>query len=210
MTIKLLVADDHPVVRAGVKEIASATDIEVIGDATSGNKAVHLTAQLQPDVVLLDICIADEDGLKTLGRIRLDQPGLPIVMFSAYDNPTYIARTYALDAQGFLLKSESRKKILNSIRTVANGKTLWTREILRKTTGALAAPRIKSHVAVSLTLRESEVLRQLALGLTNKEIATPLHISHETVKEHVQHILHKLRVADRTQAAVWAVRHGVI
>ena len=92
---------------------------------------------------------------------------------------------------------------------MADGKTLWTREGLRRTTGALATPRLKNDVAVPLTLRESEVLRQLALGLTNKEIGSSLHISYETVKEHVQHILRKIRVGDRTQAAVWAVRNGL-
>jgi len=209
MTIKLLIADDHEVARAGVKELVAGKEIEVVGEASSGNEAVRLAAQMHPDVVLLDVRMADGDGLTALGRIRFDQTKLPILMYSAYENPTCIARSYALDAHGYVLKSDNGKKLLNAIRTVAGGKTLWTREGLRRITGALATPRLKNDVAVPLTLRESEVLRQLALGLTNKEIGLSLHISHETVKEHVQHILRKIRVADRTQAAVWAVRNGL-
>jgi len=209
MTIRLLVTDDHEVARNGVRELAADTDISIVGEAASADEAVRLTAKLHPQVVLLDVRMPDEDGLMALGRIRFDEPTLPILMWSAYENPTYVARAYALDAHGYVLKSESGKKLLGAIRTAAKGETLWTRESLRRTTGALATPRLNNDVPVPLTLRESEVLRQLALGLTNKEIASSLHISYETVKEHVQHILRKIRVADRTQAAVWAVRNGL-
>jgi DNA-binding NarL/FixJ family response regulator len=99
---------------------------------------------------------------------------------------------------------------VDAIRTAATGESVWTREELRRVTGALATPRLAQDVEVPLTRRESEVLRQLALGLTNKEIAQALGISYETVKEHVQHILRKIGVADRTQAAVWAVRKGLV
>jgi DNA-binding NarL/FixJ family response regulator len=150
------------------------------------------------------------DGLTTLGRIKLDHPNLPIVMLSTYDNPTYIARAVALGAGGYVLKGSSREKLLETIRTAAKGDNAWTREELRRVTGALATPRLAGDVEVPLTLRESEVLRQLAFGLTNKEIAQSLGISYETVKEHVQHILRKVGVSDRTQAAVWAVRQGLV
>ena len=150
------------------------------------------------------------DGLNTLGRIKLDRPNMPIMMLSTYDNPTYIARAVALGACGFVLKGASRDKLIEAIRTAAAGQSAWTREELRRVTGALATPRLAADVEVPLTQRESEVLRQLAYGLTNKEIALALHISYETVKEHVQHILRKIGVSDRTQAAVWAVRKGLV
>ena len=116
----------------------------------------------------------------------------------------------ALGASGYLLKGCTRDELITAIRTAASGESAWTRDELRRVTGALATPRLTADVEVPLTQRESEVLRQLAYGLTNKEIAQALHISYETVKEHVQHILRKIGVSDRTQAAVWAVRKELV
>jgi DNA-binding NarL/FixJ family response regulator len=132
------------------------------------------------------------------------------VMFSSHDNSTYLARSVALGASGYLLKSASRGEIIAGIQAAAAGENIWSREELRRVTGALAAPRNGVEIEASLTKRESEVLKQLALGLTNKEIAQALGISYETVKEHVQHILRKIGVSDRTQAAVWAVRKELV
>jgi DNA-binding NarL/FixJ family response regulator len=190
--------------------IQQASDIEIVGEATSGNEAVEKTMKVNPDVVLLDIRMAGGDGLTALGRIKLDKPELPVVMISAYDNPTYVARAVALGAAGYINKGVPGEEVLDTIRRAAKGESAWTREELRRVTGALATPRLNADVEVPLTQRESEVLRQLALGLTNKEIAQALNISYETVKEHVQHILRKVGVTDRTQAAVWAVRRGLV
>ena len=210
MAIKLLVADDHEVVRAGLKSILTGTDIKIVGEATSGDAALKMALKHNPDVVLLDIRMPDGDGLTALGRIKLDRPKMPILIWSAFDNPTYIARAVALGANGYVLKSGTRDKLLQAIRTSATGENTWTREELRRVTGALATPRLAADIEIPLTQRESEVLRQLALGLTNKEIALALKISYETVKEHVQHVLRKVGVSDRTQAAVWAVRRGLV
>ena len=210
MPIRLLVADDHEVVRNGMKALLADTGITVSAEARTGEEAVRVAAKRQCDVVLLDIRMPEGDGLNALGRIKLDQPDLPIVMFSAYDNPTYVARAVALGAAGFVLKSDSKEKLVETIEAAAEGKSAWSRDELRRVTGALATPRLASDVEVPLTQRESEVLRQLAFGLTNKEIAQALNISYETVKEHVQHILRKIGVSDRTQAAVWAVRKGLV
>lgn len=210
MPIKVLIADDHEVVRLGFKGLVGGTEIEVIGEATTGEQAVRLAKELKPDMVLLDVRMPDGDGLNALGRIKLDQPELPVLIFSTYDNPTYVARAVALGASGYLLKDMSRDELLAAIRRVAGGEDAWTREELRRVTGALATPRVAADVEVPLTQRESEVLRQVALGLTNKEIALALGISYETVKEHVQHVLRKIGVSDRTQAAVWAVRKGLV
>ncbi len=209
-TIKLLIADDHEVVRMGLKSLLADTEIKVIGEVTTGATVVKWALEHDPDVVLMDIRMPDGDGLTALGRIKLDKPDLPILILSTYDNPTYIARAVALGASGYLLKGCTREHLIKCIRIAASGESAWTREELRRVTGALATPRLTADVEVPLTQRESEVLRQLAYGLTNKEIAQALHISYETVKEHVQHILRKIGVSDRTQAAVWAVRKELV
>ncbi|MCD4726634.1 MAG: response regulator transcription factor [Pirellulales bacterium] len=208
--IRLLIADDHEVVRSGLKTMLADTEIKVVGEVATGATAVKYALDNEVDVVLLDIRMPDGDGLTALGRIKLDKPDLPILILSTFDNPTYIARAVALGAAGYLLKGCTRDKLIASIRTAASGESAWTRDELRRVTGALATPRLAADVAVPLTQRESEVLRQLAYGLTNKEIAVALHISYETVKEHVQHILRKIGVSDRTQSAVWAVRKELV
>jgi DNA-binding NarL/FixJ family response regulator len=210
MSIKLLVADDHEVVRAGLRSLLAGTDIRIVAEAASGEAAVRMAQKHRPDLALLDIRMPDGDGLTALGRIKLDQPKLPILMFSGYDNPTYIARAVALGANGFVLKDAPKNELIDAIHKAVKGQNIWSREELRRVTGALATPRLTNDIDVPLTQRESEVLHQLGLGLTNKEIAQSLEISYETVKEHVQHILRKIGVTDRTQAAVWAVRNGLL
>jgi len=210
MAISILIADDHDVVRAGLKTLLSDSDIRIVAEATGGDAALKLVKKHKPDLVLLDVRMPEGSGLDCLARIKLDMPNTPVVMFSGYDNPTYVARAVALGAAGYLSKGATRTELINAIRAAASGDTIWSREELRRVTGALAAPRTASDTEVSLTKRESEVLKQLAFGLTNKEIAQSLGISYETVKEHVQHILRKIGVSDRTQAAVWAVRRNLV
>ncbi len=152
----------------------------------------------------------DGDGLNSLGRIKLDLPDQPVLMFSSFNNPTHKARAVAIGANGWILKTATSEEMLAAIHTAATGESTWTHEELRRMSGALATPRLSfNDVEVSLTKREGEVLRQMAYGLTNKEIAQVLHISYETIKEHVQHILRRIGVSDRTQAAVWAIRKGL-
>jgi DNA-binding NarL/FixJ family response regulator len=210
MSIRLLIADDHEVVRSGLAHLVSGTDIQIVASAASGDEAVRLTLKHNPDVVLLDIRMSDGDGLAALAKIKAERPKISVLIMSTYDNPTYVARAVALGASGYLLKGCTRDELLAAVRKAAQGESAWTREELRRVSGALATPRMAADVEVPLTQRESEVLRQLAFGLTNKEIAQALNISYETVKEHVQHILRKIGVSDRTQAAVWAVRKGLV
>ena len=193
--IRLLIADDHEVVRSGLKAMLEGTDIRIVADVATGLAAVQYALENQVDVVLLDVRMSDGDGLTALGRIKLDKPDLPIVMLSAFDNPTYVARAVALGASGYLLKDCTRDELLSAIETAAAGESSFTREGLRRVTGALAMPRLAIDVEVTLTRREGEVLRQLACGLTNKQIAEALHLSNETVKEYVQHVLRKLTAA---------------
>ena len=210
MSNRLLVVDDHEIIRLGLRLMLQGTDLQIIGEVTSANEAIESLESLRPDIVLMDIRMEGGDGLNALGRMKLDHPDLPIVLYSAYDNPTYIARAVALGASGYVLKSAPRERLHEALKTAASGESAWTREELRRVTGALATPRLSQDIEVPLTQRESEVLRQMALGLTNKEIAKMLGISYETVKEHVQHILRKIGVSDRTQAAVWAVRRNLV
>jgi DNA-binding NarL/FixJ family response regulator len=207
--IKLLIADDHEVLRAGLKSLLAGTEIKVVAEVASGKAAVKYALEHEVDVVLLDVRMPDGDGLTTLGRIKLDKPDLPILMLSNFDNPVYVARAVALGASGYLLKGCPRDELAGAIRKAAVGENIFTRDGLRRTTGALTTPRITADLEVPLTQREGDVLRQMAKGLTNKRIAETLHIGCETVKDHVLHIIHKIGVRDRTQAAVWAVRKGL-
>jgi DNA-binding NarL/FixJ family response regulator len=208
--IRLLIADDHEVARCGIKTLLEGTEIKVVAEVATGQAAAKYALENDVDVVLMDVRMPEGDGLTSLGRIKLDKPKLAVLMFSAFDNPTYVARAVALGANGYLLKSCTREELIAAIKTVAGGENAWTRQELRRVTGALATPRIAADVEAPLTQRESDVLRHLAHGLTNKQIAEQLHISYETVKEHVQHVLGKIGVSDRTQAAVWAVRKGLV
>src|ERR1700730_15199176 len=144
MSIKVLVADDHEVVRAGLKSLFAGTDIKVAAEASTGEAAARLALKHDPDVVLMDIRMPDGDGLNALGRIKLDRPDMPILMLSTYDNPTYVARAVALGAHGYVLKGASRDKLLEAIRMAAQGQSAWTREELRRVTGALATPRLSA------------------------------------------------------------------
>ena len=210
MSIRMLIVDDHAVVRAGLRSICAGTDISIVGEAAEGGQALRFAAEHPLDLVMLDVRMPVTDGIACLERLRNERPDLSVLMFSAHDNPTYIARAVALGASGYLVKTASEEHIVDAIQIVAAGKSLWSREELRRVTGALSTPRLSIDLEVPLTKRESEVLKQLALGLSNKEIAQALSIGYETVKEHVQHILRKVGVSDRTQAAVWAVRKGLV
>ena len=209
-TIRVLLADDYEIIRSGLKAMLAGTEVKVVGEVSTGTAAAKFALENELDLVLLDIRMPDGDGLTALGRIKLDKPHLPILMLSTFDDPTDVARVVALGASGYLLKGCTGEELLAGIRTAAAGESAWTRDKLRRLTGAFTTPWSAADVEVPLTQRESEVLKQLAYGLTNKEIAQTLHISYETVKEHIQHILRKIGVADRTQAAVWAVRRALV
>ena len=210
MSKQVLIVDDHFVIREGVRAMLAGTDLVIANEASNATEAFKVLEVTTPDVVLLDVRMEGTDGLKTLIRLQEKYPNLPVVLYSAHDNPTYLARSLALGAKGFVLKMAPRERLVEALQTAAAGEAAWTRDELRRVTGPMFADRSGQEMDVPLTHRESEVMRQMAHGLTNKEIAKMLSISYETVKEHVQHILRKLGVKDRTQAAVWAVKRKIV
>jgi DNA-binding NarL/FixJ family response regulator len=210
MSKRILLVDEHEIVRLGLRQVLVGTEMEIADEATNADDAIAKFAAAKFDLVIVDVRLPGADGLQLLGKLKAHTATQSVLIFSAYDNPTYVARAVALGANGFLLKTEPVERIVDSIHRAANGEATWSREELRRVTGSLASLRAGTDLEIPLTQREGEVLKQLANGLTNKEIAQSLGISYETVKEHVQHILRKVGVSDRTQAAVWAVRKNLV
>jgi DNA-binding NarL/FixJ family response regulator len=210
MSVKVLVCDDHQVIRTGLASLFAGTEIEIVGEAENGKETLKQAKKLKPDVVLLDIRMPDGDGLATLEKLQAQEPGSKVVMLSTYDNPTYIARAVALGASDYVLKGSSRDDIVATIVAASRGEAPSRTGELKKIAATMKVRQVVDDDDVPLTQRETQVLRHVALGLSNREIGRSLEISVETVKEHVQNILRKIAVSDRTQAAVWAVRKGLV
>ncbi|MCA9188901.1 MAG: response regulator transcription factor [Pirellulaceae bacterium] len=210
MPITVVVADDHEVVRFGLKSILKGSDIEVIGEASDGASAIDQVLALRPHVVLMDIRMAETDGFAALEAIREKAPDIPVIMLSTFDNPTYIARSIALGAFDYILKGITRHHLIAAIQRAARGEQPPVDSEIQRIRKAMAKRKGTALADVTLTNRETQVLRHVAYGLSNREIATSLDISVETVKEHVQNVLRKLQVNDRTQAAVWALRNNLV
>ena len=210
MSIRLLVADDHEVIRTGLTELLADSEIDVVAQAGGCGEAVEMAKKHKPDVVLLDIRMSDENGLNSLDDLRREVPHAKVVILSAYDNPTYIARAVAMGASDYLLKGCNRSQIISTIVAAAEGTGPLPNSVLHEIADTMKTKKTPDDAESSLTRRETQVLRHVALGLNNKEIGQSLSISIETVKEHVQNVLRKIPVNDRTQAAVWAVRRGFV
>jgi DNA-binding NarL/FixJ family response regulator len=210
MSLTLLIADDHEVIRRGLASLLAGSDIEIVAEAATGKETVKLAAEHHPDVVLLDVRMPDGDGLATLEKLRTRVPETAVVMLSTYDNPTYMARSVALGAADYVLKGSSREDLITTLEAAAAGESPSRTGQLRDIVQKMKMRQGAGDDEVPLTQRETQVLRHVALGLSNKEIGRSLDISVETVKEHVQNILRKIAVSDRTQAAVWAVRKGLV
>ena len=208
MGISILVADDHEIIRAGVVALLKGTDIKIVAEAADAEGTVKAAAKHRPDVVLLDIRMPG-DGFKALKQIRRKSPDLPVVVLSTHDNPTYVARCVAAGAADYVLKGSSRRDLIAAITAAAAGEGPTDQGEMKSVAAAMARRPVGDEDA-PLTVRETQVVRHIALGLSNKEIAESLGISIETVKEHVQNILRKLRLSDRTQVAVWSVRRGMV
>ncbi|GAA6616914.1 response regulator [Scytonema sp. NUACC26] len=203
--IRILIADDHPVVMAGlaaILEIDPEANITVVGQANNGRKVVEMFAQLQPDVALIDLRIPEMDGVEAIKAIRKQFPHARLIVLTTYDSDEDIYRGLQAGAKSYLLKDVPREELLNCIQTVHSGQSFIPPEV-----GAKLAERMKSP---ELSKREREVLELMATGKSNLEIAAALHISESTIKTHINNILNKLNVSDRTQAVITALKRGMV
>lgn len=207
--ICVLIADDHEVVRQGLASVFKDTQIRIVGEATDAAEALKLARKLRPDVVTLDVRLGSSDGLDAIKTIREACPDTRIVILSSFDSPTYIARAVSAGASDYVLKTASRQELIEAVTNAARGIPPSRSGEFRRIAGSMANKTLPDDIDVPLTPRETQVLRLVAMGLSNQEIADSLEISIETVKEHVQNLLRKLSLNDRTQAAVWAIRHGI-
>ena len=207
--IRILIADDHLVVREGLRAILEAApDLAPVGEAADGAEAVRLAGELSPDVVLMDLRMPNMDGIEAIEQIKARQPEVEIVILTTYDDDEYIVRGLRAGARGYLLKDAGRKVLFEAVRAAARGESLLPSEVVEKVVARLAGPRPVQ--AGGLSERESEVLALLAEGAANKEIAARLHITERTVKAHVTGIFNKLGVNSRAEAVAVALRGGLL
>jgi DNA-binding NarL/FixJ family response regulator len=215
--LTVLIVDDHPVVRQGLRVLLDVHDgIEVAGEAADGEEALALAATLEPDVILLDLKLPGLDGVTVLTELRARGIGARVLVLTSANDPAQVSRAVQAGASGFLYKDVDPDALIRAIRAVNDGNLL----LAPGAAGTLVAgsspagdgwrpggPPPRGGLG-ALTLREREVLDQLARGRSNREIARELHVSEKTVKTHVSSVLAKLGVQDRTQAALYAVRHA--
>ncbi len=204
--IRIIIADDHMMVREGLKQLLELDgNIEVVGQASEGEKCLELVKQLQPDVVLLDINMPNMNGLQALQKMRLKNEKQKILMLTIHNEVEYLLRAVELGANGYVLKDSESEVLKKAIHTVYRGETYIEPTLTPEMKERMK--RVKGTTSEALTNREVDVLKLVAEGLFNKEIACRLNISEKTVKNHVSNIFKKIGVSDRTQAAVYAIRN---
>jgi len=212
MATRVLLVDDHELVRQGiVAMLHGASEIQVVGEAKTGREALEVARRKLPDVVLMDVRMPDMDGLEATKRIKEERPRTAVIMLTMHDNPTYLRDAVRAGAAGYLLKDVSKDELVDAIHQVSSGGAFIESQMLKGMLSEMkpTAP-LGRGVAKNLTKREREILALVAEGMSNREIAEKLVLSPETVKSHVAAILEKLNVSDRTQAAIYAVRNGLV
>lgn len=202
-SIRILTVDDHPLLREGIASlVGSQADMTIVGEAANGRQAVEMFRQLRPDVTLMDVRMADMDGIEATAKIMAEFPQARIIVLTTYDGDVQILKALKAGAQGYLLKDSLRKELLEAVRAVYAG---------RKRMSPEAANQVANYVSDSaLTLREIEVLELIAQGSANKIVADRLAITEDTVKAHVRSILSKLGANDRTHAVTIALKRGIL
>lgn len=213
MAIRILLADDHVLVRQGIRQfLEDEDDMMVIAEADDGEQAVRLVEQHRPDVVVLDIRMPGMTGVEAARRIKADYPGVRVLVLTAYDDDPYVFALLQAGADGYVLKTAGADELVRAVRTVHAGQPALSPEVagklLRQVTGAALAGGMDQ--AEPLTGRELDVLRLAASGLTNRAIGSRLEISHRTVQGHLANIYAKLGVSSRTEAVTEALRRGWI
>lgn len=208
--IRVLIADDHGVVREGLRAyLELESDITVVGEARDGLEAVRKCAELQPDVVLMDLVMPNLDGVEATASIKQQRPATHVIILTSYVDDERVVPAIRAGATSYLLKDVAATDLARAIRAARAGQAQLHPEVARRLMQQVTAPR-KPEAGAQLTDREREVLLLLAEGRSNKEIARRLVVSERTVKGHVSNILGKLGLQDRTQAALYAVRHGMV
>lgn len=216
--IRVIIVDDHAVVRQGLRMfINMQDDMEVIGEGANGLEAIRLAAELDHDVILLDLIMPQMDGIEATQKIMANNPNARVLILTSFGEDDQIFPAIRAGAQGYLLKDIQSRELVEAIRETHRGKSQLhpdiTRRLMTAVSGSVSAQTSKSASIPkeldSLTEREREVLASIARGLNNREIAMQLYVSESTVKTHVSNILDKLGLEDRTRAAIWALRHGL-
>jgi DNA-binding NarL/FixJ family response regulator len=218
--VRIVVADDHEVVRAGFAELLDTrADFVVVGTASDGAEAVRLCHELQPDVVLMDVRMPGMDGIEATRQLaNSGETGPRVIILTTFDLDEYVYEALRAGASGFLLKDVTAERLFDAVRVVADGEALLAPGVTRRLISEFAALRRRPNAGVELTPadlamltpRETEVLRLVAEGLSNAEIAARLVVNEETVKTHVSRVLRKLGLRDRTQAVVAAYESGLV
>ena len=208
-SIRVLLVDDHPVVRSGISGmLATADEIEIVGEAATGEEALRSIEQNHPDILLLDMVLPDIQGTQLAQQIIQLYPQVKILVLSAYDDPVYIRELLELGASGYLMKEEAPEGIVEAVRGVAQGQQGWVSR--RIAAQILTWMQSGQASEMNLTPREQEVLRLIVEGKTNQAIALDLGISEKTVEKYIGALFTKLNVTSRVEAAVYAVREGLI
>ena len=205
--IRILIVDDHPVVRDGLRGMLSGQpDFTVVGEASNGQDAVQMVTEHQPDVALMDLRMPQLDGVGAIQQIKaLPGARTNVLVLTTYESDADILRAIEAGATGYLLKDAPREELYQAVRFAAEGKSYLSPSVATRLTGSLRRP-----ANASLSPREIDVLRLVARGASNKEIARQLHLSEATVKSHLLHIFTKLEVNDRTQAVTVAIQRGIV
>jgi len=209
--IRVLIADDHPIVRQGLEiVINSQPDLKLVGQAADGNEALTLIRELKPDVVVMDLKMPVKNGLTAIQEIKYSDPEIPVLVLTSFPDNEMVISAIQMGANGVMLKDSPPEQLLNSIRDVAHGRSALHPSIVQKLMVKVQHSAAVTPVDQLLTNREIDVLKCLAQGSSNREIALTLSISSRTVTTHIRNILDKLGLNNRTQAALFAVQHGIV